>query len=278
MDPVIFLLGLTFIWIVFATIQDLRTREIADWLTFSLIGFGLGFRLFQSYFTGDFSILSLSILGFLLLSSISYLFYYAGAFAGGDAKLLIGLGAVLANGSITALLLSAFVLVASIFVCGAIWSFAYTGFKVVPQWHSFSLSFHKELLLRTKLIGAFALISLVFIFIFASFNLLFALLVGFFIFLCSFLLVYARVFERELLVNQVSPAHLTVGDWLARPVKLKGKTIPLSVHGLSMNEILLLRRLKKKVFIKNGIPFAPAFFFGFLVFLAYYFRIIYLGF
>jgi len=46
MYEVIFLIVLALVWVIFATIQDIRTREVANWLSFSLIIFALGFRFF----------------------------------------------------------------------------------------------------------------------------------------------------------------------------------------------------------------------------------------
>ena len=45
-------------------------------------------------------------------------------------------------------------------------------------------------------------------------------------------------------------------------VKVQGKWIGKSVHGLSLGEIALLRKHKKLVYIKQGIPFVPAFLFA----------------
>ena len=58
MFEVIFLGILALVWIVFATIQDIKSREIANWLNFSLIIFALGFRFFYSLFElNDFNFL-----------------------------------------------------------------------------------------------------------------------------------------------------------------------------------------------------------------------------
>lgn len=46
----VFLIVLCLIWIAFAVIQDLRKREIANWLNFSLIIFAIAFRFFSLYF------------------------------------------------------------------------------------------------------------------------------------------------------------------------------------------------------------------------------------
>lgn len=59
MFETVFLFVLALAWIVFATVQDIRTREIANWLSFSLIIFALGFRFFYSlFFAGNFAFFS----------------------------------------------------------------------------------------------------------------------------------------------------------------------------------------------------------------------------
>jgi len=80
------------------------------------------------------------------------------------------------------------------------------------------------------------------------------------LFLLPFLYVHVRAIEQSCMIKQVSPSKLAEGDWLLRDVKVaKGKTIKKTVHGLSLNDIKLLQRAKKKVWIKEGIPFTPAF-------------------
>src|SRR3989344_5997676 len=96
MNPALFLLGLGLVWIAIATAQDLKTREIANWLNFSLIIFALGFRFFYSLFSaGNFNFFYQGLFGLGIFFVLGNLLYYGKMFAGGDAKLLIALGAVL---------------------------------------------------------------------------------------------------------------------------------------------------------------------------------------
>ncbi|MBI2056754.1 hypothetical protein HYT91_00690 [Candidatus Pacearchaeota archaeon] len=52
MFHIIFLVALALVWMIFAVVQDLKKREIANWVNFSLIIFALGFRFFYSLFNG----------------------------------------------------------------------------------------------------------------------------------------------------------------------------------------------------------------------------------
>ena len=98
MNEVIFLFVLGLLWIIFAVVQDIRKREIANWLNYSLVIFALGFRFFWGLFLGDWNFLLQGLIGFGIFFVLGNLFYYMKMFAGGDAKLMMALGAVLPFG------------------------------------------------------------------------------------------------------------------------------------------------------------------------------------
>ncbi|MFH1431038.1 MAG: prepilin peptidase, partial [Nanoarchaeota archaeon] len=96
MIEVIFLICLALVWIGFASVQDLKNREVANWLSFSLIIFALGFRFFYCLFdSGNFAFFYQGLIGLGIFFILGNLLYYGRMFAGGDAKLMIALGAVL---------------------------------------------------------------------------------------------------------------------------------------------------------------------------------------
>jgi len=66
MQEYYFLFALALIWTVFATVQDLRTREVANWLNFSLIAFALAYRAFYSIATQNYNFLIFGLLGFAI--------------------------------------------------------------------------------------------------------------------------------------------------------------------------------------------------------------------
>ena len=96
MFEIIFLIILALIFILVATFQDLRMREVANWINFSLIIFALGFRFFWSLFSeSGFGFFYQGLIGFGIFFILGNLFYYGRIFAGGDAKLMIAMGAIL---------------------------------------------------------------------------------------------------------------------------------------------------------------------------------------
>src|SRR3989338_3026844 len=93
---IIFLICLALIWIVFAVVQDIKKREIANWLNFSLIIFALAFRFFYSLFSEtDFTFFYQGLIGLGIFFILGNLLYYGRMFAGGDAKLMFAFGAIL---------------------------------------------------------------------------------------------------------------------------------------------------------------------------------------
>ena len=91
----VYLIVLAVVWMIFAVIQDLKSKEIANWLNFSLLIFALGFRFFYSLFNGSFSYLYQGLIGFGIFFIAGNLLYYGKMFAGGDTRLMYSLGAIL---------------------------------------------------------------------------------------------------------------------------------------------------------------------------------------
>ena len=50
-------------YVGFAIIQDFKTREVANWLNFSLIVFALAARMFWSVFADDYSFILFGLFG-----------------------------------------------------------------------------------------------------------------------------------------------------------------------------------------------------------------------
>jgi Flp pilus assembly protein protease CpaA len=256
-------------WLVFAVVQDLRTREISNWLTFSLLAISLLYHAGYALFHNDISFFLFAVGGVALFVAIAYLLYYARAFAGGDAKLLMAIGGVLPFASFRDYLFVGLGFVLMLFAVGAVYSLVYTIFCVVPRWRVFSRHFASEIKkLQLFCLGAFVA-GIIAGLLAGQVDVLYGALFFFVIACLPFVYVYARSVEKVCFVKFMKPALLTEGDWLVEDVKVRGKFIRANVHGLSMNEIALLRRAKKSVWIKQGVPFAPAFLISFVIMVFY---------
>ena len=266
MYHIIFLLVLAGIWIVFASIQDLRKREVADWLNFSLIIFALGFRFFYCLFdAGTFAFFYQGLIGLGIFFVIGNLLYYSHFFAGGDTKLLIALGAVLPLSESFMTNLNIFMIFFFIFLfVGAIYGLIYA---LVLAFSNFK-KFRKEfgLLMKKNRFFIYPVMILGLAFMIGGFifeRMIFYLGILFFIFPYIYLL--AKTVERVCMIKKISSRDLQEGDWLEGNVKVGDKKIVAKWDGLSKSEIALLKKSKKQVLIKQGIPYVPVFLISFLI-------------
>lgn len=254
MEEYYFLFGLAFLWTIFAVVQDLRKTEIANWLNFSLVSFGLAYRGFYSLFSNDLSFFIIGLMGFGIFFVLGYMFYYTRAFAGGDAKLLMGYGVILPYGDFGELLDVGIFFVLALFLFGLIYSLVYSLFIVRKN----KMKFYREFIFEVRNnLFVFAIAILAFIvFVFFRPNYLgfiFASLI-----FVYFLYIYLKALD-SCMIKLVKARELQEGDWLERDVRVMNRIIKKSVHGLSAEDIKILQKVGKEVYIKRGIPFTPAF-------------------
>ncbi len=260
---------LAFIWILFAVVQDLRTREISNWLNFSLIAFALVYRAFYSSYAGEWNFFLFGLGGFALFWVLAYLLYYARAFAGGDAKLLMGLGAILPFDSLWSYASISFVFLLFLFVLGAIYSLIYTIFLAFGNWKRFTRDFTSQF--KAMKLGIYSGIVFVVVvcLLFVAFtkSYLFSLSIFGFLLIGTFLLVYTKAVEKSCFLRLVKPSMLTEGDWIISDIRVGKYVVKKTVHGLEKKDIELLRKHNKSIVVKYGIPFGPAFLLGLVAFL-----------
>ena len=271
MYEVIFLWLVALAFIIFAVVQDIKTREIANWLNFSLIIFALGFRFFYSLFSGDnFSFFYNGLIGFGIFFLIGNLFYYSRLFAGGDAKLMIALGTILPFSTgffyniqnflnfIFLFLLSGFVytIFVSIFLC-------LKHFKIFRK--EFIRQFKKN-----KKLFYFSLLGFVLFSLMSVLSFLF-LFLGILIFFSFILYLYAKAIDECCMVKIISSEKLREGDWLYSNIKIGNKLIKANWDGLSKKEIREIIRTHNKVKIREGVVFSPVFLIAFILWVISFF-------
>ncbi len=318
MIEVAILFVLAFLWVLFAAISDVKTKEIPNWLNFSLVIFALAFRYLYSFFSGDgsgflvagmfgiFGILifisffdssfrtkSGEIAGFFaaslffmvfiwiylsnptILSSPGFSFFYEGlmglgifflignllnygrAFAGGDAKLMVSLGAVLPIfPSILQNLEFMFFFIIIFLISGSLYGILMSLYLSLKNFKSFKGRFLKLFFEKKFLIIIFDIFAVIFIFM--GLNDPFFAYLGIFVFIFPYFYLFLESVDESCMIKKVSISALTPGDWLYRDVKVGGKTIKASWDGLSEEEIKILKK-KKQVFVRRGLAFAPVF-------------------
>jgi Flp pilus assembly protein protease CpaA len=264
----LFLVVLAFIWIIGAILQDLRRREVDNIWNFSLIGVALAYRLAVSVDAGSYVFFFNGLIGFLVFLVLGNLFYHMRLFAGGDAKLLIALGAILplsfdwiANFKIFGWFILLFLFGGSIYVF--IWSLV----LVVGNFGKFRMEFDKQV--RESRMFFYVSWLLVLTWLVVSYFVFAELLVlGLVFLLFPVLFVFAKSVEESCMIRKVSPERLTEGEWLYEDIYVGGKKIESKWGGISKRELELIKeKYRRKVVIKIGIPFTPGFLIGFLLLL-----------
>jgi len=259
----IFLVILALVWIVYASVSDLKKREVPNWIPFSLIALSLVYRAFFSIINSQLGYFLWGLFGLCVFIGLGYGLYYARVFAGGDAKLFMSLGAILPFSSSlfsNLLIFGAFVFLLLLF--GGIWGLIFTIGIVLKNKKKFSTGFGEQIKDNKKIIY----ISLIFVFLFLIFSYFDIIFVSFAIMIAlfPFLYFYAKAIEENCMIKTVLARNLVEGDWLYEKIKVGSKIIKPYWEGLSEEEVSLLKKSNRKIKVKEGIPFVPGFFFAFL--------------
>jgi Flp pilus assembly protein protease CpaA len=277
--------------ILVATVTDIKSHEVPDWLSYSLIALGLLFSAAHTVITHELTIVY-SLLGLGFGYAVGALLYYTGQWGGGDAKLLMGLGALITlpytwftqlatQFTFTLFTLKAlpFFLLFLVFliVCGSIYGMVWMLVLVLYNWKRFRKLFSQRVAhFKTQRIivltasGAFLLLAIlmatgVFVGGIAAASLLF--LLALLVYGSFYLLVAVKLAEQEFMLKQVPASKLTEGEWVVGGVKLNNEwVIPENNIGATKEQIALLKKRapNKEITIKEGVPFVPSFLFAFI--------------
>ena len=264
------------IWLISATYTDIKTKEVPDWLSFSLIIIALGSYTILSLIENDFGILLTSLKGFGIFFILGNFLYYTKQWGGGDAKILMGIGATLPeypsqllnyfNPNLDApFLVTIFI---NIIIVGAVYSIIMGTRLILKNRKEFSKKFSKKIK-NKKIRGirdSIGLLSIVFLIVYLTsesysikaISILLAImpLVFFYMWLSI------SIVEKITMYKKIKVSQLREGDWITKKIKIKNKLIYTpNINGVTNKEIKKLRKYEneiKKLTIKDGIPFLPA--------------------
>src|SRR3989344_3637018 len=227
--------------LVIAAIIDIKTKEVPNIASYSLIAIVLSLKLIKSIIEKNFMYFIYALIGLGIFLIVGLVLYYTKQWGGGDAKLLMGIGAAFLfyplelkeffNPVINDFPFILTILI-NIFIVGSIYSILWCiGILIKNK------SFSKVIKSSIKDISNSKITLIWFTIIFIIITI-----------------------ESDYLIKEIPIAKLTEGDWVLNEIKIKNKLIYKPQNtGISKNNILKLKKLKiKKVTIKEGIPFVPA--------------------
>jgi hypothetical protein len=193
----------------------------------------------------------------LIMFGFMNAFYYGRVFAGGDAKLLVAMTVFFVGASFYVTLMNIGIFLLFLMLSGSVYGLIYSGVLYVKDFSEVNKKVRKIVDGRWWYLSVFVLLLLLGFF---DWRFLFF---GVFGVLILVLYVFAKALESVSMIRVVSGKDLREGDWLVDDVKVKGKVVEADWDGLSLEDIELLRK-KKKIKIKDGLPFVPAFLIAFL--------------
>jgi len=270
----IFLAIIALLWLVFASISDIKTREVPDWLSYSLIIIGFGNALFKSILLSNISFLFYSLFAFGLFFLISALMYYTKQWGGGDVKLLIGLVTLFPvypeqllnyfnpNLDIPFIL----ILVINLILFGSLYSITYGIYLIKKNKINFIFELKKYKIKKIYLFSPLIILILALLINEVILRLL-LLSLGIIIILTPFLLIYVRIIEDKCMLKKIKINKLTEGDWITENIYSKSKLIyNKNSPGVTKSQIILIKKLNvKSLIVKEGIPFIPSFLIAFVI-------------
>lgn len=190
--------------------------------------------------------------------------YYGRMFAGGDAKLMIALGAVLPfSGSFSDnLKLFASFLLIFLFIA-AFYSLIFSLVLALKNFKSFRKEFNRLVNKYKKTVYSVMLLGLV-LMAFGLFETIFFSL-GILVFILPYFYMYAKAVDETSMIKKMSTRKLVEGDWLYKDLKMGNKKIKARWEGLRKEEIIRIRKKYKDILVRQGIPFSPVFLMSFLI-------------
>ena len=258
-----FLFWLFLIGILIATFQDLKRREVDDWLNLFLIFSSFTYLFFVSFYLKDPSIFFQGTFLLLFLLFIMNVFYYGRVFAGGDAKLLLSMTVLFIGVSFYESLINVGIFVLFLFISGSVYGIFYSSVLYIRNYDKVNKKLKKNF--WTKENKFIFILGLIFMFSGAYFHFI-LLITGILIFIFPILLSLSRALEEGCMVRFVKGSELKEGDWLVDEIRIGKKIVRPSFEGLSKKETSLMKNLKL-VKIKEGIPFVPAFLIAYILYI-----------
>jgi len=233
--PDIILITISLIALIFASITDIKIKEVPDWLSYGLISSGLFIRLISSIVLNQYSYFFYGLAGLAVMFVIGEVLYHTKMWGGGDAKLLMGLGVTLATtpfyleSSSIPFLATLFILILfSGVIYGIIWSI----YLIFKDRETFKTEFnkirHSQSSRTIRILSIIVILLLIItIFLIPSSNLikLFIILFILLFVIYPYLFIAMKALENTHFYTYLPIEKVVEGDWVAKDIKKNNKII-----------------------------------------------------
>jgi prepilin signal peptidase PulO-like enzyme (type II secretory pathway) len=278
----IILISAVFLVVLVATISDIKTKEIPNWLNFSLILVSFAIFSIKSFSEISFNPILKSINYFLIFLIIGNVMYYTKQWGGGDSKLLMAMGAALPiyppfllnffNPKITNSLPITFLI--NMVIVGALYGLICTIFLIIKNRKKVSKQF-KKLISKHQRFNQFLIYSAIIgslIFILSQNIILKTISLTLLIspVILSYMFILTKATEQSTMYKKIKTSKLQEGDWINHKIIINKKIIysPKGL-GVTKKQINIIKKYKNEVMIKDGIAFAPTFLISLILSLIY---------
>lgn len=272
----ILLASIALLGLAAATVQDLKTREVPDWITYGLIGSGFAIRLMAALGPESWMYFFSAFIGLGITYLIGSLMYYTRQWGGGDVKMIMALGVIFATRPAfipeSSLPFLAMIFL-NIFLVGAIYGLLW---GIMMSWkhrkkftEKAKILLQERRMLKMRIIAitcALAIVASAFL-VQDPFLRISILTIGLMVLIYPYLWVYIKAVEKAAMYKHLKPQQLTEGDWVEKDVLVNKRVIyKVKNTGIEKEDIQKLIKAKvREVIVKEGIPFLPAYFLGVII-------------
>jgi hypothetical protein len=231
-------------------LYDLKTTDMLDEVGYATVAAGIVLAAYEYLITRSTELLITWITVFSLFLSLSVILYYLGFWGGGDSLMLTAYASLYATGlkEFNPLFMFEF-FVASFFV-GVFYSLLYSLYITVRSGRV------KEVRREIKRVHALLLLPALIVF-FIEIPLFLKFCISLLL-LSPILITFSRFVERNVFIKEVDVDELKEGDVLAEDLKELGIHARV-IRGLSKEEIEKIKKVRKRVKVRSGVPYLPVF-------------------
>ncbi len=256
--------GIAVVGFFLASIHDIKTREVPDYLSYGLISLGILYQLQRLLIDGVWLEVGVTVLISFGAGIFGYMMYRFKQWGGADTKLIIALGFLLGYARGVPL----FILFFTNFLwAGAIYGISATGIMILKNNRLYLKQLKKDYSKNrfSYWIGAGILFGSLIIVGFVGDLLLSGLIaLGGVIVIMSAMMKSANV----LMIKNVPISRLTEGDWVLDKIEKNKKVFfdPKKDVAVNLEQIQLMKKEGiKNLRILEGVPFVPSFFIALIV-------------